>query len=543
MSFVNAFIEIRLGNVESSLVGPVPRQFLDRALNAHLRFRGGDEEDPQGRNIPLVFNPVRDSFLTGALPTIKQLLRGRGYLYRIRDQRTRASSIPAWRLKGAVLRDYQKEVVEEAVRRGRGLIDIGTGGGKTMLAAAIVARLGVPTLWLVTTRVLLEQTRRHLFELLGQEPGIIGGGVRRPDRLTVALIQSFDAGNGDLSIWSSGTLVFDEGHHAAASTYQEMIRRLSPRFQFYLSAVPFRSGSDQAILDALAGRPLTGGKYSARFLIEHGYACPVVVRIERGRITGPMSEKPFSTIYKEYIVENAERNEKIASFAKEETENGHSVLVLVDWIEHGSEIKRRIGRRCDFAHGKISGRKLRAATDRFASGRLKCLIATSGLFQEGVNISGIHVLIAAGGLKSKARVVQSIGRGMRLAPGKRGCLYIDFWDDDSAGVLRSHSKKRLQILKEMGFNVPSLSETVRPVFEAKIPAQWSHVSETTRFLKIDGDGDVLETATCLRPQLVPGRLCKKCERKVQCSRKGGKNGEKARIKDDADGAGEGRFAQ
>jgi len=517
MSFVNALVEIRLGNVESVLSGPIPRQHLDRELNYHLRFRGGEEE-PEKRNMPLVFNPVRGSFLTGALPAVKRTLRNLGFRYRLRDLRSHPRPNKSWRLRNALLRDYQKEVVAQAVGRGRGLIDIGTGGGKTLLAAAIVAELGLPTLWLVTTRVLLEQARRNLAEFFGVESGIIGGGIRRPDRLTIALIQSLEAGGTELEPWVGGTLVFDEGHHAAASTYQELIRRLSPRFQFYLSAVPFRSGSDQAILDALAGPPLTGGKYSARFLIENGYACPVLVRIERCRIIAPLGEKPFATLYQECIVDNSERNGNIASITQAEVEKEHSVLVLVDRIEHGKKLEKLIGGGVDFVHGEISSRKLRSSTEEFAEGHLKCLIATSGLFQEGVNISGIHVLIAGGGMKSKARVIQTIGRGMRRSPGKQSCLYVDFWDDDQAGIFRGHSRKRLQVLKEMGFNVPALSESSPSPSAQEIPAHWSHVPDTKRFLKIDGNGKIHATADCLRPELVPNRLCRKCDRQKQCLR-------------------------
>jgi len=515
MSFQNVMIEIRLGNVESRLAGPIPRLALDRRLNGVLRFRGGGDS-MQAKNVPLVFNPIRGAFLTGALPEVKRTLREQGCLFKIRDLRRTPRGTPLPILSKFVLRDYQKEVVAEAARRGCGLIDLGTGGGKTLLAAAIVAELGLPTLWLVTTRVLLDQTVRHMTEFFGREPGVIGNGVRRPDRITVALIQSLDPTETDLSAWKDGVLVFDEGHHAAAGTYQELIRRLSPRYQYYLSAVPFRSGSDQVILDALAGKPLTGGKYSARYLIDNGYACPVRVRIVPCRISGDMTEKPFASLYEEFIVRNAERNGLIAAVTGEELGQGRSVLVLADRIEHGEELRRQIGKGSEFASGELSGRKLRTLTESFAAGALKCLVATTGLFHEGVDISGIQALVAAGGMKSKARIIQSIGRGMRLTPGKRECLYVDFWDDDSAGILRSHSRQRLGVLKEMGFHTPPVPETGSSVRAKAISAAWSHVPGTKRFLKVDGDGNVLDRAECLSPKLVPGRFCRKCERKTIC---------------------------
>lgn len=500
MSFSNAAIEIRLGNVESRIIGPYPNAALDAVLNGSL-----------GGHIPLVYDGVRGVFLTGALPTVKRTLREEGCRFRIRDLRSSPRPDPSWTLRHVELRDYQRDVVSEAVRRGRGLIDVGTGGGKTLLAAAVAARLGLPTLWLVTTRVLLDQTRRYLSDLFGFEPGVVGSGVRRPERLTVALIQSLDKGGADLDPWRHGTLVFDEGHHAAAGSYQDLIRRLEPRYQYFLSAVPFRTGSDQAVLDALAGMPLTGGKYSAGFLIENGYACPVDVRIEFCRMAGNMAEKPFSSIYREGIVENEERNGRIIALAAEKTAEGFSTLILTDRIEHGSILQAGLGSSCGFAHGGVSGPKLRSLTEDFASGRLKGLVATSALFQEGVSISGIHVLVAAGGMKSRARVIQTIGRGMRKAPGKKACLYVDFWDDDGAGVLRRHSRQRLHVLKEMGFNVVPPASSNLSGDGSDIPPMWTHAPGSRRFLKIDGRGRVIEEKDCYRPSLVPEKICRTCE--------------------------------
>ena len=71
-----------------------------------------------------------------------------------------------------------------------GIIDIGTGGGKTLLAAAIIAELGLPTLYIVTSRPILTQAVRNLSEYLDVNPGVIGNGRMRPRPLTVARIRA-----------------------------------------------------------------------------------------------------------------------------------------------------------------------------------------------------------------------------------------------------------------------------------------------------------------------------------------------------------------
>jgi superfamily II DNA or RNA helicase len=148
-------------------------------------------------------------------------------------------------------------------------------------------------------------------------------------------------------------------------------------------------------------------------------------------------------------------------------------------------------------------------------------VATSGLFQEGVSIDGIEVLVQAGALKSKARIIQAVGRGMRLAPGKRACTYVDFWDDDG-GVLLAHSRQRMATLMAEGIRVPSVGPTRRRPGWADevIEAEWAHVPGTEKFVRVTSDGQIVERATCLRPELVPPARCRRCpvEKRRQCAR-------------------------
>lgn len=614
MAFRNATVEIAIGNVESRIVGPAPVQLLDRALNPHLPSLqvSWDGSRP---TLSCVFEPSEASFLTGALPVVKRTLRRAGVRFRVRDHRSVLSPSGDWKLAGWELRDYQQEVVDEAVRVGHGIVDIGTSGGKTILAAAIIARLGVPALYLVTTRTLLHQTVEALERYLGVRPGIVGDGVCEPKPLTVGLVQGVALDAPYLSQWNGGTLVFDEGHHAAARTFLKLVRTVGPRHHYYLTAVPFRTGGDQVVLDALAGKSLTGRRYSASFLVESGYACPVEVRIVPCQISGAMHEKPFATLYREFIAENRERNARIAAIAASEVGAGRSVLVLVERIRHGELLRARIrtalgdlptgltprqpspaavptpqptgvaaglvprsgeqapdpaSPECGFVHGKLARTQLADLTRAFSDGRLPCLVATAGLFQEGVSIDGIEVLIQAGGLKSKAKVIQAAGRGMRLSPGKRSCTYFDFMDDDEAGVFRGHARKRIAALKEEGFFVaesesPSTAPRGTGMFghprasrEGQAPERlhglanaasdslarpaggpdpplsgssdpgqprpdgraWFHAQGTKRFLLVNDEGLARATGVCLKKSLVPPKVCGKCKDKTVCERGG-----------------------
>jgi superfamily II DNA or RNA helicase len=353
---------------------------------------------------------------------------------------------------------------------------------------------------------------------------VIGDGLCQPERLTVALVQALQPEPAALAPWRGGALVFDEGHHAAAATYQELIRRLEPRYHYYLSAVPFRSGADQVVLDALVGRGgrLTGGRFSAAYLIDRGYACPVELAVERVPISADVREKPFATVYRECVVDNLERNRRVAAVVREAAATHRPALVLVEHVRHGRRLLELLGDGATFVHGGTPRRALHAATERFAAGAEPCLVATSGLFAEGVSIEGIEVLVQAGGLRSRAKVIQAVGRGMRRAPGKDACLYVDFFDDDPLGVLRRHSRTRLAVLQQEGFAVPPLDpDRVAAAEEESVPPLWSHVPDSRRFVLVDGDGTLRGRAECLRREMVPDRFCQRCRQPELC-RNGGR---------------------
>jgi hypothetical protein len=143
------------------------------------------------------------------------------------------------------------------------------------------------------------------------------------------------------------------------------------------------------------------------------------------------------------------------------------------------------------------------------------------MFQEGVSIEGIQVLIQAGALKSRVKVLQSIGRGMRCAPGKDRCIYHDFFDDDALGVFRAHSLQRLRVMREEGFEVPSVPpRRPRTDLDEPIPPTWFPVAGTKRFVQVDGEGRVHARGVCLDQQAVPERFCARCEGPPICAKGG-----------------------
>jgi len=100
---------------------------------------------------------------------------------------------------GPESRDYQTEAIEAALRErgqkgyatGRGLLNLPIRSGKTHIAGRIIASLGLRTLFVVPSDLLLYQTVEAFSASLEPAPvGIFGDGRWEPDWVTIATVQS-----------------------------------------------------------------------------------------------------------------------------------------------------------------------------------------------------------------------------------------------------------------------------------------------------------------------------------------------------------------
>ena len=84
------------------------------------------------------------------------------------------------------------------------------------------------------------------------------------------------------------------------------------------------------------------------------------------------------------------------------------------------------------------------------------IVASYGTFSTGINIRNINNIVFASPSKSKIRVLQSIGRGLRISESKSSILVFDIADDISYKERRNftltHFTERINIYNEQQFN-------------------------------------------------------------------------------------------
>ncbi|EEW8832056.1 DEAD/DEAH box helicase family protein, partial [Escherichia coli] len=115
------------------------------------------------------------------------------------------------------LRAEQEEAVSALLRYDTGVLCAPTAFGKTVTAAAVIARRKVNTLILVHRTELLKQWQERLAVFLqaGDSIGIIGGGKHKPcGNIDIAVVQSISRqGEVEPLVRNYGQIIVDECHH------------------------------------------------------------------------------------------------------------------------------------------------------------------------------------------------------------------------------------------------------------------------------------------------------------------------------------------
>ena len=153
------------------------------------------------------------------------------------------------------LREYQQEALsawEDADRRG--VLELPTGSGKTVIGLKAIEDLRTATIVVVPTIDLLEQWRRELESEFGVPVGQLGGGEQNVEALTVSTYDSAYLRADELGD-RFGLAIFDEVHHLGGEGYRDIARLLAAPARMGLTATFERpDGAHEVVADLVGGK-------------------------------------------------------------------------------------------------------------------------------------------------------------------------------------------------------------------------------------------------------------------------------------------------
>lgn len=402
-------------------------------------------------------------FNTGLLPIILTLVKDLGADVKILDERENSIEVGEilYNLNGEIsLRDYQQEILKKILSRQkagvpfyRGIIDAATNSGKDYIMAGVYRNIKQQTLIVIHN----QDIYRKAIKFMGQffDVGRIDSDTIDLKELTICMEKTLlNRIKKDINIKNfvskTKCLMVDECHRAAGKEYKTLISKIdSPiKLGFSGTATDMENKVSRVELVGLFGTKIA--KISNQFLIEGGHSQkPKVTILKNGKVSYGIID--FRDDYEQNVMFSDERAELIIQECIKR--NHDQILISINEIEHGNFLLRKlllsgIDRVVDFVHGEDKERELKQ--QKFRENKINVLI-TSMILKEGVNIPNINTLIMAQGGKSVITVKQLVGRVLRDDGEADYCEVIDFYDYGK--YTSSHSKKRIKVYKDEGFDI------------------------------------------------------------------------------------------
>ncbi len=397
--------------------------------------------------------PLHIALPRGCLDAANELMRDNGIRCDLRDERFTGHPIDVG--FAGTLRLDQETAVSAMLHHDTGVLCAPTAFGKTVTAAAIIARRGVNTLVLVHRTELLKQWQERLRVFLNLKPGdigSIGGGKARPTgKIDIAVMQSLSRqGEVDPLVETYGQVIVDECHHIGAVSFDAILKRVQAKYVLGLTATPFRRDGQQPIIFMQCG-PI---RYTASTPAGAPHDLSVAPHMLLKRIE-LSSDAGIQEVFRS-LASDLERTAAIAAEILDAFALGRKVLVLTERTEHLDAIRAALEGKVTplfVLHGRMSKRQRTTLTSELAAqppDTPHVLLATGKLVGEGFDHPPLDTLVLAMPISWKGTLQQYAGRLHREHATKTDVRIIDIVDTGprpstrcrrNAGESRSGSRR------------------------------------------------------------------------------------------------------
>ena len=358
------------------------------------------------------------------------------------------------------------------------LLCLPCGFGKTVIALALIARLKVSTLILVTKGFLADQWQSEVNTFL---PDATTGRIQRnvADRadVCIGMVQSLMCREYPPELLEHyGLVICDECHHMAAQALMKSMWVCPSRRVLGLSATPERRDGTTSLLFHMLGDVGFRKERSAKeepvsvLLVETRTRHPVQVR-------GNMRTVDMTKMVSRLIADQA-RNTLIATHIERFVASGRNILLLSDRVQHLKDIQAAViacyedGAAQPPAIGFYTGTTRRDAR-LWAEESAQVILSTFHMTKEGFNVPRLDTIILA--TPKGGDIEQCIGRIQRPSPMKKPPLVVDLVD--CMPVFESMSFRRITFYRQHGYPVTREAGTKRQRDDAP-PQNLASLTET-----------------------------------------------------------------
>jgi superfamily II DNA or RNA helicase len=341
------------------------------------------------------------------------------------------------------LRAEQKEpfdkVVSSIKTTGGAVLSIRCGGGKTVLALAIIAALGVKTLVVVPKEFLMKQWKERIEQFIPQaRVGRIQGKVADVEDkdIVLGMINSLALKKYDRSLMRQfGFCVVDECHKTATEMFSKALPRISTRWTLGLSATPKRADGTECVFHWFLGQMAYQNSTE-----EHHVGVQLIPFISSSYQEKFLRDEKTPNIAAmiNQIAAHSRRNALLVKRIRAlVAETDRKVLLLGGRVKMLKDMCKEVQNEYKISAGLYIGGMREEALK--ASEAKQIIFATYKMASEGLDIKGLNTLILA---TPRVDIQQSVGRILRDRHSTTELLIIDIIDCFS--LFKGQGKKRLK---------------------------------------------------------------------------------------------------
>jgi len=424
-----------------------------------------------------LFSPVTGQIYVGLLSYIKHYCSKNRIEYILEDgvedeknvERSVVSGFvkslkPKSNGKSLRVRDYQIDAVHHAVSRHRALLLSPTASGKSLIIYSLVRyykMMGLKTLILVPTTSLVEQMYTD-FEDYGWSSDthcqkIYQGHDKKVTKDVV------------ISTWQSiykmpkkyfedfGCVIGDEAHMFKSKSLTGIMTKLHQcKYRFGLTGTLDGTLTHRLVLEGLFGTAET--VVTTKELIDKKTLADLTVKCIVLKHKNIRERMTYAEEL-EYLATNEKRNNFIVNLLQHLDGNTLCLFQLVE--KHGKPLYDQVqetinDRKTFFVYGGTATSERENIRGVVENEKKSIILASYGTFSTGINIRNINNIVFSSPSKSRIRVLQSLGRGLRKTDTKVSVLIFDIADDVSHNNKRNftlnHFSERIGIYNEQQFD-------------------------------------------------------------------------------------------
>lgn len=363
------------------------------------------------------------------------------------------------------VRDYQIETLKTAIKTPQRLFLSPTSSGKSLMIYLITKFFSnKKTLIIVPTTTLVHQLESDFKEYGSKEKyHLIYSGKDKniSDRVVISTWQSLYTLDKN---WfhQFDMVIGDEAHLYKANSLKYIMENLvNAEYRFGFTGTLDGLFTNEMVLKGLFG-PICKVT-TIKNLVENKQIADFQIKTILLKYSEEEKKANHKNTYQdeiEFLVNNEKRNQFITDLSIKT--KGNTILFFQYVEKHGKVLYELIKNKLDssrklfFISGEIDGEERNKIREIVEKENDCIIVASYGTSSTGISIRKIRNLIFASPSKSRVKVLQSIGRGLRLSNDPSTVTIFDIADDISYKSKENHTlrhlKKRIEIYNEENFN-------------------------------------------------------------------------------------------